>query len=479
MTPPPCQRPRPAAWLVAADIVACVLALLLGLALLLLFRHERIGGDLHYWLISDGWLQIEVFVLLQIYCLARFWALGAYHERLPFWDDLRHIAAVLLMALLLHIVVLVSLKGTVSRFLVPVLWILLLLLIPLLRASVRRLLRAAGHWDLPVVLIGCGRSAAAAARALASEPALGFRVQHCVQLSAAPPAAALPVTPQAVEAGQLLAWLDQHAHAQLLIALDPAEYEAHVPLIEQLIMRRPDTWLVPPLSGLPLVSLFPRHFFRHDVLILGLGSNLDSRPRRVLKRGFDLMASALALLLLSPLLLVLATAVRLDGGPATFSQPRIGRHGRTFRCYKFRTMQVDADQRLHALLQQDGQARAQWEKTRKLRDDPRVTRLGTWLRRSSLDELPQLWNVLRGDMSLVGPRPVLAEELACYGDKVDLYLRVRPGLTGLWQVSGRSDTTYEERVALDAWYIRNWSLWYDIAILFKTVHVLYSRKGAY
>lgn len=488
------SRSRAARWLAVADVLAFVLALMFALGLLLLFRHERIGGDLLLWFRTDGALQIEVFGLLQVYCLLRFWAQGAYRQRQPFWDELRDVAAVLLMAALLHVVILVSLKGTVSRFLVPVLWLLLLLLIPLLRALMRALLRASGHWQLPVIIIGCGRNALAARQALASEPALGFAVRHCVQLvrqseaviagaadiaPVSPSGHALPRTPLALPEAEVLAWLQQQGEIQLLIALEPGEYEQHVRLIEQLVIQRPNAWLVPPLTGLPLLGMSPRHFFRHDVLLLGLNSNLNSLPRRLLKRVFDLLAGTLALLLLSPFLLLLAALVRLDGGPALFAQTRIGRRGRPFRCLKFRTMLPDAEQRMQALLEQDAAARAEWQASRKLRRDPRITRLGAWLRRTSLDELPQLWNVIRGDMSLVGPRPVVDEELACYGDKADLYCLVRPGLTGLWQVSGRSDTSYGERVALDAWYIRNWSLWYDIAILCKTVVVLCRRQGAY
>jgi UDP-galactose-lipid carrier transferase len=134
---------------------------------------------------------------------------------------------------------------------------------------------------------------------------------------------------------------------------------------------------------------------------------------------------------------------------------------------------------LEQLLATDPQARAEWDKDFKLRNDPRITPIGAFLRKTSLDEIPQLWNVLKGEMSLVGPRPVISEELARYGARVDFYLEARPGLTGLWQVSGRNDTSYEERVALDAWYVKNWNLWYDIAILCKTIRTVVSGSGAY
>jgi lipopolysaccharide/colanic/teichoic acid biosynthesis glycosyltransferase len=142
-------------------------------------------------------------------------------------------------------------------------------------------------------------------------------------------------------------------------------------------------------------------------------------------------------------------------------------------------MVVDANAVLAELLERDPQARLEWDRDFKLKNDPRVTRIGAFLRRTSLDELPQLWNVIRGEMSLVGPRPIVQDELARYGDDVCYYLMARPGMTGLWQVSGRNDADYATRVYLDAWYVRNWSLWYDIAILFKTVRVVFKRDGAY
>lgn len=472
-------RTRAGRWLVAADILAFVLALLLALSALMIFRQHRIGGDFSYWWRVEGALQVATFCALLLWCLLRFWALGHYRLRLPFWDELRGVIAVLVGAVLAQVLMVVLLQGSWSRFLWPLAWLLIVVLLPALRAALRAVLRRAGYWQQPVVMLGCGPNAAAAWAALASEPALGFELRQCVQLSPDAPAAGLPAATVSLQAGQVKSWLALQGPVQLLIALEPAEYAQHAQLLDQLTTQRSDVWLVPPLNGLPLVGLNPQHFLRHDVLILGLGANLESRPRRMLKRGFDLVASLLALLLLSPLLVLLALCIRLDGGPALFAQSRIGRGGKPFQCLKFRTMQPDAEQRMQLLLQQDAQASAEWQSNRKLRQDPRITRLGAFLRRSSLDELPQLWNVVRGEMSLVGPRPIVAEELACYGDKADLYRLVRPGLTGLWQVSGRSDTSYAERVALDAWYIRNWSLWYDIAIVCKTVVVLWRRQGAY
>lgn len=162
-----------------------------------------------------------------------------------------------------------------------------------------------------------------------------------------------------------------------------------------------------------------------------------------------------------------------------FFQDRVGKKGKGFKCYKFRTMYRDAGERLQELLESNEEARTEWGKFWKLRDDPRITRVGRFLRRTSLDELPQIFNVLKGDMSLVGPRPVTRDEIdKYYKDTAELCFSVTPGITGLWQVSGRSNTSYEYRIALDSWYVRNWNLWLDIIILFKTVNVVLRGDGA-
>ena len=199
---------------------------------------------------------------------------------------------------------------------------------------------------------------------------------------------------------------------------------------------------------------------------------------RVAKRTLDLAIAALVLAGLSPLLLAIAMLVRSDGGPVLFGHNRLGQGGRRFRCLKFRTMVSDAEFRLQALLAADPAAAAEWAATQKLSHDPRVTGIGAVLRKTSLDELPQLLNVLRGEMSLVGPRPIVAAEVPRYGDDIACYFAVPPGVTGLWQVSGRSDTTYARRVQLDVAYVRHWSFWRDVAILLKTIPAVLAHRGA-
>jgi undecaprenyl-phosphate galactose phosphotransferase len=206
---------------------------------------------------------------------------------------------------------------------------------------------------------------------------------------------------------------------------------------------------------------------------------LPRRPAaQFCKTAIDVIVASAALLVLAPLLVLLAALVKLDGGPVLFAHTRIGRGGNRFPCLKFRSMVVDADVVLQRLLESDAAAAAEWAETQKLRHDPRITWIGRILRNTSLDELPQLFNVLRRDMSLVGPRPIVTAEMSRYGGDIVYYLAARPGITGLWQVSGRSDTSYAERVALDAAYVRDWSLWKDAAIVARTIPAVLKRKGA-
>ncbi|MEL6640097.1 MAG: sugar transferase [Pseudomonadota bacterium] len=199
----------------------------------------------------------------------------------------------------------------------------------------------------------------------------------------------------------------------------------------------------------------------------------SSTPKRI----FDVLISVLLLPILLPIIGILYVIVRSSGGPGFFGHTRIGRDGVEFKCWKVRTMVTDAQERLDVLLASDPAALVEWERDRKLRNDPRLTRLGEFLRKSSLDELPQIFNVMKGEMSLVGPRPVTAPELEKYGARKSVYLAMRPGVTGLWQVSGRNDVSYARRVALDSAYHNSVSLGMDLSILYKTGNAVLKRTG--
>jgi Undecaprenyl-phosphate galactose phosphotransferase WbaP len=265
----------------------------------------------------------------------------------------------------------------------------------------------------------------------------------------------------------------------LVLAYDHAELARMKVLLRELSRHEMPHAIVPPLRGMAVHGLQVQHFISHDVVLMQPRNNLARTANREVKRAFDLAAAAAALLLLWPLMVVTAMLVRRDGGPALYAHGRIGLNGRRFRCLKFRTMVSDADRVLQAYLAASPEKAEEWARDRKLRDDPRLTPLGRFLRKSSIDELPQLINVLKGEMSLVGPRPIVESEQALYGQDLGFYMQVRPGITGLWQVSGRNNVCYTHRVALDGWYVRNWSLWHDIAILCGTVRAVLRWEGAY
>ena len=232
---------------------------------------------------------------------------------------------------------------------------------------------------------------------------------------------------------------------------------------------------------MPVSNMELHRLYSENLIVLSVKNNLSRWYNQFVKRVFDLVVSVIGTLLISPFLLVIAILIKATSpGPAIYAHMRLGRHGKMFPCYKFRSMVKDADKKLAAYLASNPSAKAEWEREQKLKNDPRVTRVGMFLRKTSLDELPQLFNVIIGDMSLVGPRPITRSEVCKYGTYFSDYEMVRPGMTGLWQTSGRSDTSYDRRVRLDAWYVRNWNLWLDISMLVKTVRVLLSKdSGAY
>jgi undecaprenyl-phosphate galactose phosphotransferase len=217
-----------------------------------------------------------------------------------------------------------------------------------------------------------------------------------------------------------------------------------------------------------------------SMLVMKYRYNLLRPANTFTKTVFELAGTLFLLVLFVPLFLVLALLVKVSSkGPVLFRQKRIGRDRRLFDCVKFRTMYQDAEQRLNDILASDEALRAEWLKYARISNDPRVTPMGRLLRRSSLDELPQLWNVLRGEMALVGPRPYLPVEADRIGESLDTIVRVRPGMTGLWQVSGRTSLPFKERLTLDEYYIRNWSLWMDFSIGLRTLRAVLGARGAY
>ena len=452
--------------LLGADVVALLVSGLLAAALAQLWAEPPNVQ----WLVTQDvqryWAWLGVAGVGLGFFLVRY---RHYSDRKPFWSELGETLIALLVLAVLDLAVLALTRWNSSRLWWALVWPLAMLCVPLGRGLARSLMRRAGVWQRPTLIVGNGPNAHEAVAALNSEPALGFAVVELVDATQASKAMSEKLRQWAKVPG-----------AQFVLAMEHGQNDLREDLLRSLVhWKAEDVSVVPAMRGVPLFGTDMSYFFSHEVAMLKLRNNLRYWPARLLKRVFDLFA-ALVLLVLGALpLLYIALRIRRDGGPAIFAHQRVGQSGKVFPCFKFRTMQVDAEERLRELLANDPAARAEWEREFKLRNDPRITPIGHFLRRTSLDELPQLFNVIRGEMSLVGPRPVIRAELSRYGDDVDYFLMVRPGMTGLWQVSGRNDTGYDTRVYLDTWYVKNWSLWYDIAILFKTIRVVLNREGAY
>jgi Undecaprenyl-phosphate galactose phosphotransferase WbaP len=463
------------------DGLSLAVALTISLVVAALWQHH---APVPVWTVglANG---IAVYLLFAGIAVCRFWLNGHYARRKTFWDELRETLQTVAVVAALHIAVASLGERTLAPLLILTAWLQALLYVPLVRMGLKWLLIRNGYWQKPTVIIGAGAKAREAYSALSSEPLLGFHVVAFLDPDAAASTTArfievrglpVPVRPLGVEPARAIKSL---GFPHVVLALDGTALSSDQSMLERLQMDHNDIMVVPPISGLPLLGMEVSHFFSHDVLFLQPRNNLARSSSRLLKRVFDVLAAGAGLLVLSPLLGWIAWQVKRDGGPAFYGHKRVGLRGRYFSCYKFRSMVLNSDKVLKQLLADDPVAREEWQRDFKLKNDPRITRIGAFLRRTSLDELPQLWNVLKGDMSLVGPRPVIEEELQRYGNKLRYYLFVRPGITGLWQISGRNDVDYSERISFDTWYTKNWCLWYDIAILLRTVKVVFEGRGAY
>lgn len=425
------------------------------------------------------------FFLLSLATLALFKLKGHHVKRRPYSNEIREVLKIVVVMGLIDASLLFLGKRDSSREALLATWLLVPVFVLLLRGLVKYLLMKSGGWIRPMVIIGWGENALQTARAFDEESLMGYRlIAFLIPEGKAPfehhylnrnkqavPCIALGADPEQT----LKALGDPHA----VVALEQGGIDAYQGMIQQVSRRVTNMQVVPAVRGLPLYGMEVNHFFTHEVLLLTMRNNLARPGLQLIKRCFDLSASIVVIILGSPVLLWIALKVLASGRPIFYGHRRVGQNGKHFLCYKFRTMAVNADVLLKELLERDPQARAEWDRDFKLKNDPRITPIGGFLRKTSLDELPQLWNVLKGEMSLVGPRPVVDAELERYGNQVDYYLEAKPGVTGLWQVSGRNDVSYDTRVYLDAWYVKNWSLFNDIVILLKTVKVIFKKDGAY
>jgi Undecaprenyl-phosphate galactose phosphotransferase WbaP len=425
---------------------------------------------------------IDLVMIIALVFVGARYLVGDYSRRQLFWDGARSTTAALLVSGICYTAA-VSLLETSGLLAGIAVWLGMIFALPTARQAMRLLLGKIGFWHLPTAIIGTSPMAQEVVPVLGQQLALGLKVKWVVPETAEKhlSSAFAGLVPLIVPHDQLTPALIAAGCRQVILVPDDRTNANQNDLIDQLVGADIAVAIVPSLRRLPLYGLSTNYFFGKDLLLLQVRNNLARLPQRIFKRSLDIVGALVLGLLLAPVFAVFAFLIwKDDRGPVLFRQNRVGRWGRDFACWKFRTMVVDAEEQMARWETENPVLLARYcESNFKLQADPRVTRIGAWMRRKSLDELPQLINVLLGEMSLVGPRPLLRRELPDYGAVISLYERVRPGITGLWQISGRSHTTFAERISYDEWYIKNWTVWYDLVILLQTVWVLARGQGAY
>jgi Undecaprenyl-phosphate galactose phosphotransferase WbaP len=361
----------------------------------------------------------------------------------------------------------------VSRLAFALMWLASLVLVPAGRVAMRSLLAYFGWWGEPAAIIGPLEQALRAAERYRASPKIGLRpaliftpLDH-TSLADDLPVYALRAMPHHPDLA--------HVHTALVLYQSLEELpdlrERYQDTFERVILVRDGD------NGLNLCGISVTEY--GGLLSFEIRHNLLDRAAQTEKRLMDVIGSGFGLLVITPLLAAAALLIKITSpGPVFYRQPRLGKDGRVLNMLKFRTMHVNADQVLKSFLDSNPHMRAEWDCYQKLRVDPRITPIGAFLRRYSIDELPQLWNVLTGEMSLVGPRPIMLNQAEIYGPTLKHYQRVLPGMTGLWQISGRNQATFAQRAGFDHHYVMNWSIWLDVYILAKTIFVVLKRDGA-
>ncbi len=404
-----------------------------------------------------------------------------YNRRSPFYKVIQKNFQATMYATVAIIIELYvgRLAASTSRLFVGLLWIFSFLYITSFRYFFKKVLEKYNILQVPVLVIGTGKTAEILVQGITKDAGLGYKILGFLEedISTKKSLKNYPILGCFKDAEKII---KSSGVKNVFISAPDIEQEKLFSLIYSVQPLVQNLVIIPDLVGIPMGGIEVDSLFNEKLMLLRVKNNLASPLNRFVKTVFDYTLTVFGTIAISPVLLAVAIWIYKDSpGPVIFKHTRIGKDGEPFPCYKFRSMCVDAKEKLAELLEKNQEARAEWERDFKLKNDPRITKSGAFLRKTSLDELPQIFNVLRGEMSLVGPRPIIQEELERYGEHAVDYLMVKPGITGMWQVSGRSDIDYAERVSLDSWYVRNWSVWIDVMLLWRTFDVVLRRKGAY
>lgn len=460
-------------------------ALLFVIDYLSIVLAEQSAFVLRKWIVSDGgilhisWLNFwVVFPLLYLLFLN---IEQLYNRRMQFWQVIEKIFQASLYAVVAIVIVLYigQIAASTSRMFIFLLWLFSFIYLTVFRYLTKNFLEKVQLLRIPVLIIGAGKTAELLVKGIINDAGMGYKIiglleDNCVRNGI------LKRFPVLGKFADVEAVILKTGVQHVFIAAPGLEQEKLTRLIYKVQPLVKNIGIIPNLVGIPMGGIEVESLFNEKLMLLRLKNNLARSWNRYLKTIFDFALTLVGTVAISPILIFIAIWIYKDSpGPVIFKHTRIGKNGKKFPCYKFRSMCIDAKEKLAELLENDPVAKAEWERDFKLKNDPRITKSGAFLRRTSLDELPQIFNVLKGDMSLVGPRPVIEEELERYGEYVNDYLMVKPGITGMWQINGRNDTSYAERVCMDSWYVRNWSIWIDNLILWRTLKSVIRCKGAY
>ncbi len=408
-----------------------------------------------------------------------------YTTRYPFWEEIKTVLKAISITILFvfFMITVRNMYGNISRLVLIFLWIYLTAVLILTRYWGKRALYLLGLWKENVLVLGTGQTAINTVKGLNNEKQLGYRVIGFLDEGRGKRELLIDGKKYPVFGGikNFTKFISMLEVTTVIISLPGLSRNALTRLTNHVQKYAKNVVLVPDLVGIAQINTELHYLFMEKLFLLKIKNNLHSSMNRLVKSIFDIVLGLVILPFILPVLAVIAVLIKIDSpGPVFIIQERMGRFGKIFKCIKFRTMFIDQEKILKDYLKKNNKASAEWKEYKKLRKfDPRVTRIGTFLRKNSLDEIPQIYNVLKMEMSLVGPRPYLPDEESDFEDFRDIILMTKPGLTGLWQVSGRNELVFSERTKLDTWYVENWSVWLDIIILFKTVSVVLQRKGAY
>ncbi len=461
-------------------ILVDLLTFLLSLPFALFIIH-KFGGDLNDYIpLTEMDERFVIHLLLSGICASWFWVrLRHYTYRKPFWFELKEIIRTVAIFSIIELAIVGFSKLYFSRYVWVLTWMIAFFLVPTGRVLVKKLLIKTKVYLKNTIIIGNSQNAIDAYNAICSESYLGLNVKYFIAAKPSPELKMLGIAVIPDSKNNIWRFFTEKTD-QFIIALEDDETESRDAWLRYLTKKcYRFVSVVPALRGLPLYSTDMSFLFSHEIILLRINHNLAKRSSKILKRSMDIAVSFSLLVILFPFLLLIYLIIFVTGGQPLYGHTRVGLNGKLFKCWKFRTMKRNSEELLQQLFKKDVKAYQQWKQEYKLKNDPRITFFGAWMRKHSIDELPQLWNVLVGQMSLVGPRPITKNELEYYQENIDYYLIAKPGMTGLWQVSGRNNVDYSTRVYFDAWYVKNWSLWNDIAILCKTVPAVIRKNGAY